>query len=210
MSLDKYFQLIELSYSANHAKKFSNRCLTNQHIDILKKSCVEIHQMLPPQPFECAFLSAALVEWARQKGIPSYLVAGSLEFKGRQLFNYDPVIEQKDIVENWDGHCWVIFNDAIAEMSLFRTAYSKKSPVWLKSMMELTFGKHPGAIIASILEIENMGLFYKPKYVFDDLRLSGLLNSVEQTISKTWDIQIDQDTSRIVCPVPGFSNAEIM
>ncbi|KTD23898.1 Uncharacterised protein [Legionella lansingensis] len=207
-SLNEYIQLIEQSYSSDHVKKFADNHINNNQVLILQKSCQEILQMIPLQPFACALLSAMLVEYSRQKGIHSYLVAGTLDFKGKRLFNYDPIIEQKSIVENWDGHCWVIFNDAIAEISLFRTAYSEQSPIWLNDMITNTFGKQRGAIIASHPEMEQMGLSYTPRYIFNDLQISGLLNFVEQIISKTWNIPIDSTTSRIVCPVPGFPHAD--
>ncbi|MCW8469415.1 hypothetical protein OQJ19_01930 [Fluoribacter gormanii] len=209
MSLNEYLHLIEKSYSNSHAKNFMHSYLYNTDIKVLQKCCREVLEMLPPQPFECAFLSASLVECARQAGISSYLAAGSLTLNRRRLFTYDPIIEHKNIVENWSGHCWVIFNDAIVEISLFRTSYSEKSPTWLKNMIITNFGEQRGAIIASISEMEKMGLSYTPEYVFNDLQLSGLLNHVEQIISKTWNIPIDSTTSRIVCPVPGFSNSEI-
>ncbi|WP_019218319.1 hypothetical protein, partial [Legionella tunisiensis] len=176
---------------------------------VLKKSCREVLQMLPPQPFECVSLSAALVEWTRQAGIGSYLVAGSLTFKGKSLFQYDPIVEYKNYVENWSGHCWVIFNDAIAEISLFRTTYSEKATSWLRNMIIENFGEQKGAIIATISEMEEMGFSYTPEYIFNDLKLSGVLNYVEHILSKQNNIPIDTTTSRIVCPVPGFSNLEI-
>ena len=209
-NLNKYLSLIEKSYSSDHANKFLNEYfITNQTNKILK-GCEDILQMIPTQPFACALLSAALVEFARQKDIHCYLVAGSLDFKNKRVFNYDPIIEQQHIVENWSGHCWVIFNDAIAEISLFRTAYSKQSPKWLHDMISSVFGENRGAVIASQAVQEDMELYYTPEYIFNDLQISGLLNSVEQIVSQTWNIPIDSSTSRIVCPVPGFLHNETL
>lgn len=207
MSLDNYIQLITKSYSTNHAKKFTESNLHQDNTSKLKKSCQDIMQMLPPQPFQCALLSATLVEYARQAGIACYLAAGSLDFKGKRLFNYDPIVEHNNIVENWNGHCWVIFNGVIAEISLFRTSYSEEAPQWLTNMVSETFGRQSGCIIDTISGLESIGLVYTPHYIFDDLKLSGLLNSVEQIISKTWNYPVDVDTCRIACPVPGFSSA---
>ncbi|HAT6977304.1 hypothetical protein [Legionella pneumophila] len=209
MSIDKYLYLIEKFYSKKHADQFSISYLYSTQIELLQQSCRDVLQMLPPQPYECALLSACLVERARQAGLSCYLVAGSLSLTGRTLFEYDPAIEHKNIVENWSGHCWVIINDTIAEISLFRTAYSEKSPTWLKNQIIEHFGEQRGAILATISEIKKLGLYYTPEYVFNDLQLSGLLNYAEQIISKTWNIPLDSTSSRIACPVPGFSNSEI-
>ena len=210
MSIDKYLHLIKKSYSNCHAEEFLKSYLYNNQIEVIQKSCQEVLQMIPPQPFECALLSACLVERARQIGFSCYLVAGSLTFNERILFDYDPIIEHKNIVENWRGHCWVIFNDVIVETSLFRTAYSEKSPTWLKNTITEYFGEHRGAIFATISEIKKMGLYYTPEYIFNDLQLTGLLNHAEQIISKAWNIPLDSTTSRIACPVPGFSNSEMV
>jgi hypothetical protein len=204
MILNQYHQLIERSYSKDHANKFMGNFLNNDQADIIQRSCKDIHQMLPPQPFACAFLSATLVEFCRQKGIHAYLVAGTLDLNGKRLFNYDPIIEKENIVDKWDGHCWVIFNDAIAEISLFRTAYSDQSPAWLKDMITGAFGTKRGTILASSKEMEQFGLMYVPQYIFNDYQVSGLLSTVEKIVSKTHNIPIDGTTSRVVCPAPGF------
>ena len=210
MSINKYLSLIEKSYSSNHANKFSNDYVTTNHTNLLLKCCSDILQMIPPKPFACALLSATLVEFARQQNIHCYLVAGSLDFKNKRLFTYDPVIEQENMVDNWSGHCWVVFNDAIAEISLFRTAYSKQSPKWLYDMISNEFGENRGALVTSIAEQEKMGFSYTPEYIINDLQISGLLNAVEQLISATCNISIDSTTSRIVCPVPGFLHDETL
>lgn len=158
----------------------------------------------PYQPFACAYLSAMMVEYARQDGIHAYLAAGSLDFKEQTLFKYDPIIESNHIVENWNGHCWAIFNDCIVDLSIFRTAYADQSPQWLKNLFISNFGKGKGALIATPLEISEIGFNYQPMYIFNDEKISSLLDNVEDTISKLCNIPIDPSTSRIVCMPPGF------
>ncbi|EHL30496.1 hypothetical protein [Legionella drancourtii] len=207
MSFNKYHQLIESSYSKDHAMKFMDNILNNEQADIIQQSCKDIQKMLPPQPFACALLSATLVEFCRIKGIHAYLVAGTLHFNGKLLFNYDPIIETDNMVDNWNGHCWVIFNNTIAEISLFRTAYSDQSPVWLGEMITDTFGSNRGALLESMNEMEQFGLLYTPQYVFSDQHISGLLNTVEMMVSKIHNIPLDPTTSRVASPIPGFPYA---
>jgi hypothetical protein len=200
MQQNKYLQLIEQSYSKEHVKKFSKKSFNTQ-IESLKKLCKDVLEMLPPQPFTCAFMSAAFVEQARQEGIPAYLVAGSLAFKDKMLFRYDPIIEQKDILEKWSGHCWVILNDVIVELSLFNTIYSNQSPIWLTDLFTGFSSKQKNFMVATISEMESMELVYTPKYIFNDRKISGLLNSIEQIISKIWNIPLP-DGARVACPIP--------
>ena len=77
-------------------------------------------------------------------------------------------------------------------------------------MISNDFGENRGALITSKAEQEEMGLSYIPEYIINDLQISGLLNAVEQLISTTCNFPIDSSTSRIACPVPGFSHDETL
>lgn len=203
-AIDCYYPLIENSYSKIHVKKFADTYLNNFQYEQLKKYSTDIMSIYPCQPLACAYLSAMMVEFARQDGISAYLAAGSLTFKDNILFNYDPIVESNDYVERWNGHCWVIFNDCIADLSIFRTAYADTSPVWLSNLFINNFGKKKGALIATPLATSEIGFNYKPMYIFNDNKISGLLNNTESTISKLYNIPIDPHTSRVVCKSPGM------
>lgn len=186
-----YLPLIEKSYSKEQANKFEQSIINNNHATIIKQGCSEIMQTFPPQPYCCAYLSALMVELARGKGLQAYLVAGSLDFKNKRLFDYDPSVESTNVVSQWSGHCWAVFNNAICDISFFRTVYSEQSPIWLKELVINNFGEGRGALLASNLDMDELGLYYSPKYIFDDNRLDGLLNSAEKIICDYWDLSLN-------------------
>ncbi len=181
-----YLPLIEKSYSKEHAKKFEQNIINNNHTMILRECCAQVMQVFPPQPYCCAYLSALLVEITRGKGMQAYLAAGTLDFKNKRLFDYDHSVENTNLVTKWNGHCWAVLNNAICDVSFFRTAYSDQSPTWLKELVSNNFGAGCGALLASNLEMDSFDLHYSPKYIFDDDRLDGLLNSAEKIIFDYW------------------------
>lgn len=44
------------------------------------------------------------------------------------------------------------------------------------------FGEGRGTLLGSDIDIKDCGLDYSPKYIFDDYRLDGLLNSADKII----------------------------
>lgn len=118
--------LIEKFCSRDAAKKFDANIISVNQIKILHECCIEIMRVFPYQPYSCAYINALLVERARMNGIEAYLVAGTLDFQKKRIFNYDPVVESKDVITNWNGHCWAVFNNVIADLSFFRTMYSEQ------------------------------------------------------------------------------------
>jgi hypothetical protein len=182
-SHNRLYALIEASYSTAHAEQFQRSIVTSDHINKISKSCKQILDIFPYQPFCCAYMSALLVDFAKQEGLTSYLAAGSLDFKGRRLFQYENSVEvSTDIIQNWPGHCWVVLNNVIVEISLFRTAYSQKSPKWLEALIVEHFGQGKGVIIADYAKLGEYGFSYQPEYIFTEQQVEGLLKAADLLI----------------------------
>lgn len=171
-------EFIKKSYSTEESEKYIDDELDQQQLETVKRCGLEVLKYVPPMSFACAYMSAIWVELARKEGLNAYMVAGKLDLHGRRIFDYEDSIEKNETVQNWNGHCWAIFNGTIGDASFFRTAYSNTSPAWLTKMVQQSFGQGRGMVIGSHADMGKMGLQYSPHYVFTDYQLDGILNAL--------------------------------
>ena len=112
---------------------------------------------------------------------PVHAVAGSLFVDGNHVFGSSlTTVQVKKAFSgtnlDWDGHCWIIFGNLIADVSLFRTAYSEASPPILKNKVLSEFGEGRGLFIAPIETTRQAGFVYEPKYVLTNDEITRLFN----------------------------------
>lgn len=181
-SHNRLCNLIEVSFSTAHAEQFSRSITTNNDVQKIHKLSKQILELFPYRPFCCAYMSALLVDFARQEGLTCYLVAGSLDFKGKRLFVYEDSIESSNIIPDWTGHCWVVLNNTIIEISLFRTAYSQHAPQWLNALIIEQFGEGKGVIIADYVKMSEYGFSYQPEYIFTEQQIEGISKAADLLI----------------------------
>jgi hypothetical protein len=120
---------------------------------------------------------------------PVFVVAGSLFVGQTRVFGEDSEINGKERFSrcdsSWDGHAWLVMGDYIADVSIFRTAYSRKSPPILAAHVLQKFGEDRGLFICRIDETVESGLFYVPQYVLSEDQIAGLAQAAMAMINKT-------------------------
>lgn len=153
-------------------------------LEALERVGRSVLENVPYVPGACAIMSAlycARVQASTKA--PAFVAAGALAlgregstvfFGGEKGFDGQAVFSRSDL--SWDGHCWVMLGDFIADVSLFRTAYSLESPPALAQHVSNQFGQGRGLLICRAQDAaENLGLHYRPQYILTEQQITNLL-----------------------------------
>ena len=128
-------------------------------------------------------MSAVYATRLRLAGLgPAYVVAGTLAVMGQRIFGDGHPIDGKIFDESnsdWDGHAWVMFGPLIADISLFRTAYSAQSPRLLANHVRHEFGSGRGLLIVRWSDAPKSGLHYSPQYVLAETQVDALARGAQ-------------------------------
>lgn len=182
------FSLIESSYSTTEAETALSFRPSEHDAELLMDAGKEVLNLFPNVPGACALMTAMWVAFIRDNTkCPIYAIAGSLLINGIHVFGSTSSTNQiKEAFTctnlNWDGHCWVIFGNLIGDISLFRTAYSDKSPPALKEKVISKFGEGRGLFIAPLNSLEELGIIYHPQYALTDDEITHLFNGARTII----------------------------
>jgi hypothetical protein len=139
----------------------------------------------PPMPAACAFMSAFYAARVQMStDAPVYVVAGALSVGTTRIFgehesSRDWAASFNESNLSWDGHCWITFGPLIADVSIFRTAYSENSPPALARYVRESFGTRRGLLICTHAESERLGFHYEPQYVLTEKQITGLIRGAE-------------------------------
>lgn len=161
----RLFSMINSTWGMSEALRWYSLQSTDQAevVDCGRKlmSCV------PPAFGYCMMMSAALAAMLRDKhGIPALPIAGNLFVNDSAVFRMNsplPIAEGDGEVQfDWDGHCWVDIGGKIADVSIFRSAYSAPMDTLLSSYIRSAFGAGKGLIYCSYDEADELGLKYDP------------------------------------------------
>lgn len=183
MSHDLY-SLIEASYGraqADAARLFHpNKADTQQLVEAGQAAL----ETVPYAPGACAHITATWAAFIRDNtDCPIHAVAGSLLIDETVVFgNSTEASGFRDAFSggnpDWDGHCWIVFGNLIGDASLFRTAYSSKSPPALKEKVKREFGAGRGLFVSPIETPAKVGIIYEPKYVLTDGEITALFKGM--------------------------------
>jgi hypothetical protein len=172
-------RLESASYSTEAAKAYSAFVLEESHRQALQEIGVEVLRAFKPVPGACVMMSAMYA--ARLKavtGAPVHTVAGSLAVGREPVFGHGKSFDGRTVFSqshpSWDGHAWVMLGDMIADVSLFRTAYSRKSPPLLAAHVRREFGEGRGLLIVRWGDAPKSGLRYSPQYVLTEVQVGAL------------------------------------
>ena len=140
----------------------------------------EVLQHLPPEAGACALMSAVYAARLQSVGLaPAYVAAGSLLVQGQRVFGdgrpFDGAKAFSESNTDWDGHAWVMFGPYVADVSIFRTAYSSHAPRLLAAHMREEFGNGRGLLVVRWSDAPKSGLHYSPQYVLTESQVSGLV-----------------------------------
>ncbi len=190
-SMDQHlFSLIEASYSTTEAETAFSFHPSEHDVQILIDAGKAVLTLFPNVPGACALMTAMWVALIREKNkYPIYAIAGSLLINGIHVFGCtSSVTQMKEVFTctnlDWDGHCWIIFGNLIGDISLFRTAYSDKSPPALKEKVISQFGEGHGLFVTPLDFPTELGIVYHPQYALTDDEITYLCNGA-QTFIKT-------------------------
>ncbi|MBN2530812.1 MAG: hypothetical protein JXR76_30775 [Deltaproteobacteria bacterium] len=148
----------------------------------IREAALEVLRRFPDIPGACAVMSAiwtAILNDNTQ--YPIFAVCGDLELEGELIFggsspdttSWDRGVDITD--PSWNGHCWVVFGKFIGDISLFRTAYSSRSPRRLQVWIQNMFGPGKGLFICPNATIEQYGLKYYARRVLSKREIDGLV-----------------------------------
>jgi hypothetical protein len=182
-------ELIAKSFSPAEADAY--RSFTPADIDliVLQETGREVLHRLRPQPGACVLMSVTYAIWLGKRiAAPAYVVVGSLFVKDKRIFGEDGEINGAERFSrsdfSWDGHAWVVLGSYIAEISLFRTAYSPQSPRLLARHILNRFGKGRGLCIwKDAAAAEKDGLRYIPQYVLTEEQMAALYRGAEKVFT---------------------------
>ncbi|MBN8995420.1 MAG: hypothetical protein J0H94_09345 [Rhizobiales bacterium] len=146
--------LIAASRTAEELERFNRFCPSDADMKYVAETGREVLRHVRPTPGACVLMSAVLATMLEDKlSGPALVVAGSLAVGSTLVFgNAEPPGDIKNAFNqtnlSWDGHCWVSVGEWIADVSVFRTAYSAKSPPFLRDYVVSEFGPGRGMMIA--------------------------------------------------------------
>ena len=170
------------------AQRHRDYVRTDADIEALGEVGVRVLDAFPSMPGACAAMSAMYaVELDTTACGPVHVVAGDLSVPEGRVFgdggdeDLSGVFNASD--PSWDGHCWIVVGDRIADVSIFRTAKSGKAPPALARHMRQTFERKTGLLIQSARAAAEAGLFYRPRYVLTQNQVDALARGAFAMIS---------------------------
>lgn len=178
--MDNLFELIEKSHGEAAAYAHRGFSMRKQHTEALKTAGRDVMLLFPPQAGSCAMMSAVLSVRAKSLAdAPCFVVAGAFHIDGTPVFGIDAEKTAWSAAFtgtnlSWDGHCWVVCGDLIADVSLLRTANSPESPATLSRKVKATFGARTGMIAFTASQARNIGMEYRAHHVLTEQEIDGL------------------------------------
>jgi hypothetical protein len=172
--------LVAVTHGWEEARRFKKYRPSDDDKIILANCAKEILDIFPDMAAACAMMSAAFaVHLERGMTAPIHVVAGALYADGERVFGTDAAVDGSRIFSrsafDWDGHVWVMTGGYVADISLFRTAYSREAPPALSSLVAATFGPGKGMYFDDWRKTRKLGLRYEPSYVLPAEQVDGLL-----------------------------------
>lgn len=170
------------------AKAFKAYGITDCDQAAMTSCALEILKVFPPMPGACALMSAAFAVRLGQKvRAPVHVVAGTLTVEGVPVFGQRGGMSTDAFASgdlDWDGHVWVMVGPFIADISIFRTAYSPNGPPRLSRHVDLVFGPSKGLYVDHWIRTRKLGLGYEPHYVLSEAEVTALMGGAFQVIQE--------------------------
>jgi hypothetical protein len=172
-------ELIVDSFGSDAAEAWAGFSPTEGDLLTLKEIGRELLTMFPTMPAACAMMSAVYaLRLEKVEAAPAYVVAGSLFVGETRVFGENGEINGRTRFSqsnlSWDGHAWIVSGDRLADVSIFRTAYSKFAPPALAAHVEREFGMGKGLFICKTEDAVKSGFRYQPQYVLTQDQVDAL------------------------------------
>ena len=152
---------------------------TDADLDALSEVGRRVLTAFPTIPGACTAMSALYAVGLETASCgPVHVVAGDLSVPEGRVFGDGGADDLADVFNasdpSWNGHCWIMVGDRIADVSICRTAKSDKAPPALAHHMRQTYEGKTGLLIHSTVAAADTGLFYRPRYVLTKDQVDGL------------------------------------
>lgn len=179
-------KLIAAHYGWPAAKAFKSYQMDDAARAKVSAAALDILKIFPPLPAASAFMSAAFaVRLEEMLDGPIQVVAGTLSVNDEPVFgDRTPVpaglFGQSEV--SWNGHVWVMIGPYVADVSIFRTAYSRSGPAALSRHVDLMFGPNKGLYVDHWGRTRQRGLKYESSYVLSrdevDHQMAGAYHTI--------------------------------
>ncbi len=171
------------------AKAFKSYKPTDDDKAMIANKGADLLRIFPKLPGACALMSAAFAaHLERDLCAPIHVVAGTLLVEGRPVFGMgqlrDGTTRFSSGSLDWDGHVWVMIGPWVADISIFRTAFSAYSPQALARHVAHHFAPTTGMMFDRWRHTRQIGFEYVPLYVLSTDQVTGLVRGAHQAIIK--------------------------
>ncbi|PZV23218.1 MAG: hypothetical protein DCF12_19255 [Snowella sp.] len=183
--MPKLAELIEKTYGKPERRKFESLTLSEKDFNAIREIGLEVLLKFPDLPGVCAPMCATYLAYWEQKPRPRmFMVAGEFLVNDLRVWGYDEMSAtiQDDLAKSnlsWDGHYWLVLGEYIIDPSVFRTAYSEKSPPILKQHILREFGENGGMFVSNAAGLTEKRLQYIPYAVLSYDQVTSIVFGAE-------------------------------
>jgi hypothetical protein len=169
------------------AKAFKAYVASDEDKAAIANKARELLGIFPTIPGAGALMSAAFAaHLERDLDLPIQVVAGTLSVEGAPVIGDGRPFDGPAIFgtshPDWNGHVWVMIGGYVADISIFRTAYSASCPPRLGRHIVHTFGGGIGLYFDAWRHTRRLGLGYHPQYVLSEAEVTGLVAGAHAAI----------------------------
>jgi len=187
--LNQLGKLIARQHGWPAAKAFKAYEMDDRDRAALTTSAVDLLAVFPDIPNAGASMSAAFaVQLERALRGPIQVVAGTLTVEGRAVLADRSLLDKSAHfsadVRDWNGHVWVMVGPYVADISIFRTAYSRHGHPALARHIDLVFGPNKGLYVEHWKRTRQRGLGYEPQHVLSEAQVTALMAGAYRTIEE--------------------------
>jgi hypothetical protein len=170
------------------AKAFKSFQPSDRDKAMIANKGAELLRIFPKSPGTAALMSAAFAaHLERDLNAPIHVVAGSLHADGQSVFESGRAARYADIFSadspQWNGHVWVMIGPWVADISIFRIAFSPDSPQALARHVAHHFAPTTGMIFERWRHTRQVGFDYVPQYVLSTDQVTHLLRGAQDAIA---------------------------
>lgn len=152
--------------------------------DVIIQAARQTLDAIPPSFGSCVMMSAGFAAILNSLGVPAVVILGDLKVDGCFAFecrgNIPAATYDGEVVEaTWDGHAWVMVDNVICDLSIFRSAYNTPQPSHLQIFINRHFGEGKGALLCPPGTLPH-GMEFVPKYALTDNQICGILDGLSK------------------------------
>lgn len=162
--------MIEASQPRKAMQHFRDYEPDDRAWEIFKEMSQGMLTVVRPEGSSCVIMSALLATALEEPlGAVVPVVAGALKLDGEYMYGSHRAVDGRRVFSengaDLDGHCWLLFDNCIVDISLGRTARQGHCRAPLARRVLSEFGEHVGMIALPESSAREAGLLYLPRYV---------------------------------------------